>query len=114
MTTTPDPAGGADGAALMIGCVFVGTSLDGFIARENGDFDWLTAAGDALGETGYDEFFASVDAMVVGRATFDTVSALPRVALRRQTGARAQPHPAAQHRRRRPNPTPPCTPPSTR
>ncbi|WEO76459.1 dihydrofolate reductase family protein [Cryobacterium sp. SO2] len=74
MTPTPDPAGGA---AAMIGCVFVGTSLDGFIARENGDFDWLTAAGDALGETGYDEFFASIDAMVVGRATFDTVSAFP-------------------------------------
>jgi len=61
----------------VIGCVFVGTSLDGFIARENGDFDWLVAAGDALGETGYDEFFASVDALVVGRATFDTVSGFP-------------------------------------
>ncbi|TFC01590.1 dihydrofolate reductase [Cryobacterium adonitolivorans] len=59
--------------ASLIGCVFVGTSLDGFIARENGDFDWLVAAGDAIGETGYDEFFASVDALVVGRATFDTV-----------------------------------------
>jgi len=71
MTTTaglggPDPP--------LIGCVFVGTSLDGFIARENGEFDWLVADGDALGETGYDEFFASVEAMVVGRATFDTVS----------------------------------------
>jgi dihydrofolate reductase len=74
MTTIPDP----DAArAALIGCVFVGTSLDGFIARENGDFAWLTAAGDALGETGYDEFFASVDAMVVGRGTFDTVSAFP-------------------------------------
>jgi dihydrofolate reductase len=57
----------------LVGCVFVGTSLDGFIAREDGDFAWLTAVGDALGETGYDEFFAGVDAMVVGRATFDTV-----------------------------------------
>ena len=63
--------------APVVGCVFVGTSLDGFIARENGDFDWLTAAGDALGETGYDEFFAGVDAMVVGRATYDTVRAFP-------------------------------------
>ncbi|WP_104162321.1 dihydrofolate reductase family protein [Cryobacterium sp. N22] len=69
---TPNPeSGGA--APPLIGCVFVGTSLDGFIARENGDFDWLVAAGDALGETGYDEFFASVEALVVGRATFDTV-----------------------------------------
>jgi dihydrofolate reductase len=74
MNTPSDPAGPY---AALIGCVFVGTSLDGFIARENGDFDWLTAAGDALGETGYDEFFASVDAMVLGRGTFDTVSTFP-------------------------------------
>ena len=74
MTTNPDPA---DPHAAVIGCVFVGTSLDGFLARENGDFDWLIAAGDALGETGYDEFFAGVDAMVLGRGTFDTVSTFP-------------------------------------
>jgi dihydrofolate reductase len=74
---TPAPGAPAPGAPDLIGCVFVGTSLDGFIARENGDIDWLTAAGDELGETGYDEFFAGVDAMVVGRATFDTVSTFP-------------------------------------
>jgi len=52
--------------------VFVGTSLDGFIARPNGAFDFLDAAGG--GEPhGYDEFFASVDALVIGRKTFDTV-----------------------------------------
>jgi dihydrofolate reductase len=61
----------------LVGCVFVGASVDGFIARENGDLDWLTSAGDALGETGYDEFFAGVDAMVLGRGTYDTVSTFP-------------------------------------
>jgi len=51
--------------------VFVGTSLDGFIARPNGEFDFLDAGG---GEPhGYDEFMASVDALVIGRHTFDTV-----------------------------------------
>lgn len=74
MTTNPDLAGSRD---ALIGCVFVGTSVDGFIARENGDFDWLTSAGEALGETGYDDFFAGVDAMVLGRGTFDTVSTFP-------------------------------------
>jgi dihydrofolate reductase len=50
--------------------VFVGTSLDGFIARRNGDFDFLPAAG---GEPhGYSEFNASVDALVLGRKTFET------------------------------------------
>jgi dihydrofolate reductase len=56
--------------------VFVGTSLDGFIARANGDFDFLPAGG---GEShGYDEFIASVDAIVMGRNTFEKVLTLGR------------------------------------
>lgn len=51
--------------------VFIATSLDGFIARANGDLDWLPAGG---GEPhGYDEFMATVDALVIGRKTFETV-----------------------------------------
>ena len=51
--------------------VFVGTSLDGFIARHNGQFDFLPEGG---GEPhGYNEFIATVDAIVMGRKTFDTV-----------------------------------------
>jgi len=54
--------------------VFVGTSLDGFIARPNGDLDFLPPGG---GEPhGYDEFIASVDAIVIGRKTFETVLSL--------------------------------------
>jgi dihydrofolate reductase len=54
--------------------VFVGTSLDGFIARPNGDFDFLPAGG---GEPhGYTEFIASVDAIVIGRNTFEKVLTL--------------------------------------
>jgi dihydrofolate reductase len=51
--------------------VFIGTSLDGFIARPNGDLDFLPAGG---GEPhGYNEFIASVDAIVSGRKSFETV-----------------------------------------
>ena len=51
--------------------VFIGTSLDGFIARVNGDLDFLPPGG---GEPhGYDEFMATVDALVIGRHTFETV-----------------------------------------
>ena len=54
--------------------VFIGTSVDGFIARTNGDFDFLPPGG---GEPhGYDEFMASVDALVIGRKTFETVLTL--------------------------------------
>ena len=57
----------------MTASVFIGTSVDGFIARANGDLDWLPADG---GEPhGYDEFIASVDAIVIGRKTFETVLA---------------------------------------
>ena len=55
--------------------VFVGTSLDGFIARRNGDYDFLPADG---GEPhGYDEFIASVDTILIGRNTFEVVLKLP-------------------------------------
>ncbi len=50
---------------------FVGASVDGFIARANGDLDWLPAGG---GEPhGYDEFMATVDVVVIGRKTYETV-----------------------------------------
>jgi dihydrofolate reductase len=59
----------------MLTSVFVGTSLDGFIARRNGQYDFLPADG---GEPhGYDEFIATVDALVIGRKTFETVLAFP-------------------------------------
>ena len=59
----------------MIASVFIGTSVDGFIARPNGDLDFLPPGG---GEPhGYTEFMASVDALVIGRKTFDTVLAFP-------------------------------------
>ena len=55
----------------MKASVFVGTSLDGFIARVDGAFDFLPAGG---GEPhGYEEFMASVDALVIGRKTYEVV-----------------------------------------
>jgi dihydrofolate reductase len=54
----------------MKASVFIATSLDGFIARENGAIDWLPANPEPHG---YDEFIASIDAIVIGRNTFETV-----------------------------------------
>jgi dihydrofolate reductase len=57
----------------MKASVFVGTSLDGFIARVNGELDFLPSGG---GEPhGWEEFMASVDALVIGRNTYETVLA---------------------------------------
>jgi len=56
--------------------VFVGTSLDGFIARSNGAFDFLSGA---EGEPhGYEEFFATVDVVVMGRNTYEVVRPFPK------------------------------------
>lgn len=55
----------------MVSSVFIGTSVDGFIARSNDSFDFLPAGG---GEPhGYDEFMAGIDALVMGRRTYDVV-----------------------------------------
>ena len=55
----------------MKASVFIATSLDGFIARQDGALDWLPVDG---GEPhGYNEFMATVDAIVIGRKTFETV-----------------------------------------
>jgi len=57
----------------MNASVFVGASVDGYIARADGALDWLPEGG---GEPhGYDEFIATVDAIVIGRGTFETVLA---------------------------------------
>ena len=59
----------------MAGSVFIGMSVDGFIARPNGNLDFLPPGG---GEPhGYDEFMASIDALVIGRGTFEAVLSFP-------------------------------------
>ncbi len=55
----------------MKASVFIATSLEGFIARADGALDWLPA--DDVEPHGYDEFIATVDAIVMGRKTFETV-----------------------------------------
>ncbi len=59
----------------MQATVFVGISVDGFLARLDGSFDFLPEAPE---EHGYTEFFASVDALVIGRGTWETVETFPK------------------------------------
>jgi len=54
--------------------VFVGMSLDGFIARPDGRFDFLKSA--EAGSHGYEEFMATVDALLIGRGTYEVVLSL--------------------------------------
>lgn len=54
--------------------VFIGQSLDGYIADRNGGLDWLQAIPNpAQDDMGYVKFMESIDAIVMGRITFETV-----------------------------------------
>ena len=56
--------------------VFIATSLDGFISRRDGSIDWLNEANAVVPEgedCGYAQFMSSVDALVMGRNTFEQV-----------------------------------------
>ena len=54
--------------------VFCGLSIDGFIARPDGALDFLEGDGTAeMGDHGYEAFMAGIDALVMGRRTFEVV-----------------------------------------
>ena len=54
--------------------VFIATSMDGYIADKNGGIDWLhSIPNPANNDMGYTEFMNTVDALIMGRATFETV-----------------------------------------
>jgi len=58
---------------MITGHVFIATSLDGFIAREDGDIEWLLQQDQAGEDHGYDDFIRDIDAIVMGRGTFEAV-----------------------------------------
>jgi dihydrofolate reductase len=51
--------------------VFCGVSVDGFLARRDHSLDFLDAGGQE--PHGFDEFYGSVDVVVIGRKTFEVV-----------------------------------------
>ena len=59
--------------------VFIATSLDGFIARKDGSLDWLPGSDGVSGgeDYGYKSFVESIDALVIGRKTYELASSFP-------------------------------------
>jgi dihydrofolate reductase len=57
--------------------VFIATSLDGYIARPDGTFDFLSVVERPDEDYGFAEFFGSVDALVIGRNTYETALGFP-------------------------------------
>jgi dihydrofolate reductase len=57
--------------------VFIATSLDGYVARQNGSIDWLDIVQRQGEDYGYARFWGSIDAVVVGRGTYQTALGFP-------------------------------------
>lgn len=50
--------------------LYIATSLDGYIARENGEIDWLYEA-EGEGDNGYSEFYESIETVLMGNTTYE-------------------------------------------
>ncbi len=61
----------------MKATVYIGTSIDGFIADTNGNVDWLEKFANHDVFEGFAEFMKAIDAVVVGRGTFEKVLTYP-------------------------------------
>jgi len=54
--------------------LYTATSLDGFIARPDGNLDWLTSIPNpATGDYGYEDPLSSIETIIMGRKTYDEV-----------------------------------------
>lgn len=54
--------------------VFAGLSMDGFIARHDGEPSWLTCRREAAGDAGFTSFVESLDALVMGHNTYQAIA----------------------------------------
>lgn len=61
-------------SARFEGCIFLGLSVDDFIARPDGDLSWLISRGEIAGDAGFTPFMESVDALVMGRSTYQAIA----------------------------------------
>ena len=53
--------------------LYIATTLDGYIASADGGIDWLTSLDTGNEDTGYEAFYRTVDALVMGAITYEQV-----------------------------------------
>lgn len=54
--------------------LFIATTIDGFIAREDGSLDWLEGMPNPEGfDYGYGEFISDIDVVIMGRSTYEEI-----------------------------------------
>lgn len=52
---------------------YLASSIDGFIAKQDGDVSWMERLGVPYDEEGYTQFISSVDGLIMGRKTYDMI-----------------------------------------
>lgn len=55
--------------------IYIATSIDGYIARKDNSLDWLEYGHQGDEDYGFKEFMNSIDALILGRNTYEVVSA---------------------------------------
>lgn len=58
---------------MITGHVFIAASLDGFIARNDGDIEWLLSRDDPSEDHGYESFIRNIDGIIMGRGSYEKV-----------------------------------------
>ncbi|KST66111.1 dihydrofolate reductase family protein [Mastigocoleus testarum] len=53
--------------------IYIATSIDGYIARSDGSIDWLPSPEDGEEDFGYNKFYDSIDAVIMGATTYKQV-----------------------------------------
>ncbi len=61
---------------VITGHVFIATSLDGFIAKPDGNINWLIERDDPTEDHGYNSFISKIDVVVMGSGTYEKVAAM--------------------------------------
>lgn len=54
--------------------LYIAMSLDGYIARKNGDIDWLNIVETKEEDYGYSLFYNSIDCLIMGSKTYAQIS----------------------------------------
>ena len=57
--------------------LYIAMSLDGYIARLDGTFDWLLDVEGDGGDNGYAAFYQTIGSVVMGRSSYEAVLTIP-------------------------------------
>ena len=53
--------------------LYIASSVDGFIAREDGSVDWLAAYEQNQEEIGYEDFYKTIGSIIMGHTIYEQV-----------------------------------------